>query len=224
MAWIMPVFVACSTFGSVNGGIFASSRLFFVGARSGHMPRAMALLNVHNQMPIPCLIFLGVISLAMLTTDSLYDLINYTSFVESLFQMVSVAGLLYLRWKKPDLPRPVKVTDNIFLTRLFLTNCILQVNLFFPLTFFLVCGFLVIFPIYTSPELVGVDLVILAIGVVVYLVFIRWTSKPKFIRQIMCKLLNLPYNLARTIIYLLFYRSMGFDHTKDLPCRTRRLI
>jgi L-type amino acid transporter 5 len=58
MAWIMPLFVACSTFGAVNGGIFASSRLFFVGARSGHMPRSMALLNTYTYTPMPCLIFL----------------------------------------------------------------------------------------------------------------------------------------------------------------------
>ncbi len=58
MAWIMPLFVACSTFGALNGGVFASSRLFFVGARNGHMPRIMALLNVQRLTPIPCLIFL----------------------------------------------------------------------------------------------------------------------------------------------------------------------
>ncbi len=53
MSWTMPLFVACSTFGSVNGGIFASSRLFFVGARQGQFPRAMALLSTGSLTPVP---------------------------------------------------------------------------------------------------------------------------------------------------------------------------
>ena len=60
MSWIMPVFVACSTFGAVNGGIFASSRLFFVAARNGHMPKMMSLINFNTLTPMPCLIVLVI--------------------------------------------------------------------------------------------------------------------------------------------------------------------
>lgn len=205
MAFVMPLFVACSTFGSVNGGIFASSRLFFVGARGGLMPKSMALINVHTLTPMPCLIFLvrskyselsrvlifghlqGIISLAMLMTDDLYDLINYTSFVESLFQLVSVTGLLYLRWKEPDRERPIKVTNTNHNLEDGCLSYTFQVCLLYPLTFFVVCGFLVVFPVYVSPELVGVDIVILIVGVLFYLVFIRWTNKPEVFKKVLSK-------------------------------------
>jgi len=172
MRWIMPFFVACSTFGAVNGGIFASSRLFFVGARNGHMPNSMALINIKHLTPIPCLIVLGILTLLLLTTSDVYILINFTSFVESLFITMSVGGLLYLRWKRPDLPRPIKV------------------NIIFPVVFFLTCGFLVVMPVFEEPHVVGVGLAIIASGIPVYAVFIGWTSKPAWLRKGIVKMDN----------------------------------
>ena len=45
----------------------------------------------------------------MLATDDVYELINYTAFVESYFTAVSVGGLLYLRYRDPNRSRPIKV-------------------------------------------------------------------------------------------------------------------
>ena len=54
----------------------------------------------------------GLITLLMLSTDNVFQLINYTQFVESFFWGVSVAGLLYLRYKEPNRERPIKVSKH----------------------------------------------------------------------------------------------------------------
>lgn len=45
----------------------------------------------------------------MLCTSDIYTLIDYAAFIESMFIMFSVAGLLWLRYKQPNLERPIKV-------------------------------------------------------------------------------------------------------------------
>ncbi|XP_001603387.1 Y+L amino acid transporter 2 [Nasonia vitripennis] len=163
MSWIIPFFVACSTFGALNGAIFASSRLFFVGARNGHLPTALSLINVQNLTPMPSLIFLCIITLVLLFIKDVYTLINYVSFVEALFTTMSITGLLWLRYKRPDLHRPIKVP------------------LALPIIFFIICAFLVTLPCYVTPWEVGVGIAFVLCGIPVYWVFIYWPKKPKWL-------------------------------------------
>lgn len=179
MSWIMPVFVACSTFGALNGAIFASSRLFFVGARQGHLPKAIALINIDRFTPVPSLIFLCFITLVLLIIKDVYVLINYLSFVEALFTTLSVSGLLWLRYKRPDAERPIKV------------------NIIFPIIFFIICLFLVTLPIYVSPWEVGIGLVLIISGIPVYLIFIYWKDKPLWLIRI-----SDSFNLACSKMFL----------------------
>lgn len=149
-AWVMPLFVACSTFGSLNGAIFASSRLFFVGARNGHLPAAISLINVKCLTPIPSLIFMCILTLVLLFIRDVYILINYVSYVEALFTLISISGLLWMRRTNPDAKRPIKV------------------NIIVPLTYLLICSFLVVSSCYIEPVSVGVATLIILSGIPVY--------------------------------------------------------
>ncbi|XP_066251331.1 large neutral amino acids transporter small subunit 1 [Euwallacea similis] len=165
-SFLMPVFVACATFGSLNGAIFASSRLFFVGARNGHLPRAISLIDVKRLTPVPSLVFMGIITLALLMAGDVYALITYVQFVEALFITISVLGLLYMRYKMPNAKRPIKV------------------NYMLPITFLIICAFLVIFPCHESPVEVGVGVAIVFLGIPVYMVTIWWQNKPKWLQRL----------------------------------------
>ena len=68
MAWIIPIFVACSTFGAVNGQLLTSSRLFFSGAREGQMPVALTMISISRTTPMPSVVVISALSLAYLTS------------------------------------------------------------------------------------------------------------------------------------------------------------
>lgn len=154
MAWVMPLFVACSTFGSLNGAIFASSRLFFVGARNGHLPAAISLINIHCLTPIPSLIFMCIITLVMLFVRDIYVLISCVSYCEALFTLISISGLLWLRYTDPDAKRPIKV------------------NILVPLTYMIICSFLVVASCYQAPRETGYTTAVILCGIPVYYITI----------------------------------------------------
>ncbi|XP_076145362.1 solute carrier family 7 member 8a [Alosa pseudoharengus] len=161
MSWIMPISVALSTFGGVNGSLFTSSRLFFAGAREGHLPSLLAMIHVKRCTPIPALLFTCLSTLLMLCTSDMYTLINYVGFINYLFYGVTVAGQIVLRFKEPDIHRPIKI------------------SLIWPVIYLLFWAFLLIFSLYSEPVVCGIGLAIMLTGVPVYFLGVYWDNKPQ---------------------------------------------
>lgn len=166
-AVIIPILVSISAFGGLSVHIMASSRMLYVGARNEHFPTFLAQLHLERYTPLASLIFLNVLSLLMLMTSDIHKLITYCTIVESFFVTLSVAGVLYLRWKRPEMPRPIRV------------------NICVPIAFVIICVFLLIMPIFEAPFEVGMGALITLSGVPFYFACVVWKDKPLWFQNMM---------------------------------------
>ncbi|XP_007258116.3 large neutral amino acids transporter small subunit 2 [Astyanax mexicanus] len=181
MSWIMPISVALSTFGGINGSLFTSSRMFFAGAREGHLPRLLAMIHVNRFTPIPALLFTCISTLLMLCTSDMYTLINYVGFINYLFYGVTVAGQIVLRIRQPDLSRPIKV------------------SLVWPVIYLLFWAFLLVFSLYSQPMVCCIGLAIMLTGVPVYYLGVYWENKPQKFTHFVGKMTGLGQKLCLVV-------------------------
>ncbi|KAF3833115.1 hypothetical protein F7725_026780 [Dissostichus mawsoni] len=224
-SWVMPISVALSTFGGINGYLFTSSRLCFSGAREGHLPYLLAMIHLKNCTPIPALLvcvsasysFVFFVYLLILTCNYLllylcfativilcigetHNLINYVSFINYLSYGVTIAALLYLRKKKPNMVRPIKISMLI------------------PIAYLVFWAVLLGFSLYSEPVVCGLGMVIMLTGVPVYFVGVHWKDKPKWVYRVVGKLGRATVHIQMAFYFILRDVNYGMtDNTFYMP-------
>ncbi|KAF7656952.1 hypothetical protein LDENG_00034070 [Lucifuga dentata] len=109
VSWVIPLFVALSTFGSANGSLFTAGRLAYVSGREGHMVKILSYISVKCYTPAPALIFNGILALFYIIPADINTLINYFSFAQWFFYGLTALALIIMRFTRKELHRPVKV-------------------------------------------------------------------------------------------------------------------
>ncbi|XP_050082094.1 b(0,+)-type amino acid transporter 1 isoform X2 [Anopheles aquasalis] len=163
MAWLMPLSVTISTFGSANGTLFAAGRLCFAASREGHLLDILSYVHVRRLTPAPGLIFHSLIAGAMVMYGTIDSLIDFFSFTAWIFYGGAMVALIVMRYTKPNYPRPYKVP------------------LIIPILVMLVSGYLVVAPIIEKPQIEYLYAVMFILaGLVFYVPFVHYGYHPKF--------------------------------------------
>ncbi|KAL1131952.1 hypothetical protein AAG570_011563 [Ranatra chinensis] len=162
MAWLMPLSVTISTFGSAHGTLFAAGRLCFAASREGHLMSILSYVHVRRLTPAPGLIFHSLIAIAMVLSGTIESLIDFFSFTAWIFYGGAMAALLVMRYTRPNFPRPYKVPIIIPILVLGISVYLILAPIidqpqkeYLYALFFIVAGLLVYFPSvhYGAPKI-----------------------------------------------------------------------
>ncbi|KAF9924173.1 hypothetical protein FBU30_005815 [Linnemannia zychae] len=106
---LFAICVACSCFGAANGSIFTGARVVYASAREGYLPKMFGKVSEKRKTPIAALGLQAVMTIIMILGGTFSTLVNFYSVAAWLFYLLSILGLLYLRYHEPNLKRPFKV-------------------------------------------------------------------------------------------------------------------
>lgn len=119
-AGFVSIAVLISTFGTSNGTIMVSARVYFAMARKGHFFKKIGKIHPKYLTPANALIlqaFWTCILVLSGTFDTLTDMLIFVSWI---FYAIGAYGVFVLRKKMPDVERPYKVWGYPYIPIIFI--------------------------------------------------------------------------------------------------------
>jgi APA family basic amino acid/polyamine antiporter len=126
-ATVIALIILMSMAGTANGHLLTAPRVFYAMAKDGLFFKGIAKVHPRYRTPHISIIVLAVWAAILSLTGTFEQLYSYVIFGFWIFMGLTVAGVIILRKKRPDLPRPYKtwgypVTPILFiLSSVFLT-------------------------------------------------------------------------------------------------------
>ncbi len=106
----------------VSAMVMAGPRVYYAMARDGVFFKPLGKVNTVRGTPTRSIIFQAGISIAMVFTASFESLLLYMGFTLSLSSMLTVAGMVKLRFTTPGVHRPYKTFGYPFTPVLFIAG------------------------------------------------------------------------------------------------------
>ncbi len=160
-AIILSALILFTTFNCTNSSLLMSARIFYAMARDGLFIKSAGEIHPQYKTPSRAILFQGIWSIVLVWSGSFDQLTDLLIFAAFIFYGSTALGVILLRRKEPDAPRPFKVVLYPVL----------------PAFFALFCLTLIIITIVQRPLQSTIGLGLIALGVPVYFYFVRQSSK-----------------------------------------------
>jgi APA family basic amino acid/polyamine antiporter len=105
----VSIAILVSTFGCANGLILGGARVLYAMARDGLFFRSTGEVHPRFATPVRALWLQAAWSCVLALSGSYDALLTYVTFASLVFNALTVAGVLVLRRRRPDAPRPYRV-------------------------------------------------------------------------------------------------------------------
>ncbi len=109
LSWVITVGVLAGTTSVALASLLGQTRIFYVMARDKMLPPAVAMVHPRFKTPIVTTMITGVAVAILALIVPLNQLLNLVNIGTLIAFTVVCAGVLYLRKRKPDMPRSFRV-------------------------------------------------------------------------------------------------------------------
>jgi len=105
----VTLMILLAMLGAINGGVMTGSRIAYAMAQQGHCPEAAGRLHATYGTPVVALWLQAALALALIGSRGFEQLMDYASAAMLISGSLTVAAVVVLRRKLPELPRPYRM-------------------------------------------------------------------------------------------------------------------